>query len=153
MSASRSFADDRVALWEVACRYARGVDRNDVALFLSAFTTDGELVLHHTADHDRPERRYRGHDELAAIPARVGRSFTRTFHMLGTAAYAVEGDTATGEVYCTARHFRTSDGGATDLVMHIRYVDDYRRDGEWRIVRRRHYLDWTETLTADPLTA
>ena len=57
---------------------------------------------------------------------------------------------ATGEVYCTASHLRQGDGGATNTVMFIRYLDRYACiDGSWAISVRRVVVDWTESHPVD----
>jgi hypothetical protein len=56
----------------------------------------------------------------------------------------VTGDTATGEVTGVAHHLRVDvDGhdGGTDVIWHLRYVDEYvDTGGAWRIVRRVLHL-------------
>jgi SnoaL-like domain len=82
--------------------------------------------------------------------------YPKTYHVLGQSTYEIDGDVATGEVYCMAHHL-TPDPGAdppagTNYVMFIRYDDEYRAgaDGEWRIADRRVLIDWTETRVANP---
>jgi ketosteroid isomerase-like protein len=87
-----------------------------------------------------------GHEALGAIPDMLSR-YDKTFHFLGNHRYSVDGDTASGEVYCMAHHLTNDVHGATDFIMLIRYLDTYRKgaDGAWRIAAREVRPDWTES--------
>jgi hypothetical protein len=136
--------EDRLALQDLAVRYARGVDRRDRALFLSAFHPDATLIV--------PSRQVpsgqvlAGHDQIGDITEAIKR-FDRTFHFLGQSAYEPPDEgldpagTARGEVYCIAYHWTA---GRPAWVMHIRYQDTYRRgEAGWRIAARRVVVDAT----------
>jgi hypothetical protein len=77
--------------------------------------------------------------------------YTRTFHFVGQSSYEIGDDEATGEVYCLAHHLTPDRNGGTSYVMHMRYLDTYRRDGggSWKFADRTAYVDWTETRSAD----
>ena len=134
-------ASDHEALRALAAAYARAVDRRDEPAFLAVFRPDEELRIFDPSGVPEPRSVIRGHDELAKILVRIAR-YERTFHLVGTSAYEVDGDDATGEVYCVAHHL----GSGTDVVMYIRYQDVYRRDAAgWTIADRRVLVDWTES--------
>ena len=139
MNSMRSLgdADDLRAL---AAAYARAVDRRDADLLASVFAPDAVLEVYDPSTADAPTGVRRGHVELRAITDLIAR-FDATFHFVGQSRYDVDGDGATGEVYCLAHHL----SGGTDLLMLIRYDDRYRRghDG-WRIAHRRVLVDWKE---------
>lgn len=118
-------------------RYMRGQDRLDAELHLSAF--------HEGAYVDCG---------LMQGTAREFVSFAQGFladlegsqHLIAQSDIAVTGDTASGEVYFYAWHRLHQDGEAKDLLVAGRYVDEYaRRNGEWRIVKRRELIDWART--------
>jgi hypothetical protein len=140
---SQPAPDDRVALRELAERYAAGVDRRDTELFLSAFHPEqGRLFVFDPSETSEPRGARRGRDELAEVITRIAR-YDKTFHMLGNTRYEISAPAATGEVYCIAHHL---DAARTDHVMYIRYHDDYTHDRHgWRIVERRVLVDWRET--------
>ena len=145
---SREVAD-RFALRALADQYAWAVDRRDRDGFLEAFHPDGVLVLLDHADPTIVTATRRGHTELAAITELIAR-YDKTFHFVGNARYEIDGDRATGEVYCLAHHLTPNRHGGTDYVMLIRYQDTYsRRDGRWGIDERRLITDWTELRTAN----
>jgi hypothetical protein len=129
----------------LAVRYAAGVDRRDVDLFLDAFHADGTLTILPQPGSPGSASVLRGHAELARVIDRIQR-YDRTFHLLGQTVLDAGADRARGEVYCVAHHWRTTDGGVTDTVLYIRYDDEYRPDatGEWRIATRVLHLDGRE---------
>ena len=142
---------DQLALRSLGEQYARAVDRHDRDAFLSVFHPDGVLVLLDHADPEKVTATLRGHAELANVTERI-QVYERTFHFVGNTTYELDGDRATGEVYCLAHHLNRNRHGGTDHVMLIRYQDTYsRRDGRWGIDERRLITDWTETRAANRL--
>jgi hypothetical protein len=134
-------------LYDLAARYAAGADRRDSDLFISAFLPEGRLRRYEPADAPAPASDRGGHAALAEVPSLLGR-YAQTFHHLGQARYELDGDVATGEVYCLAHHL-TDDDPPVVHVLHIRYADRYRRvDGRWGIEDRRVLVDWTERRPA-----
>ena len=141
---------DRLALQALGEQYAWAVDRRDRDAFLAVFHPDGVLVLLDPADPTVVSATRQGHEELGDITTVIDRAYDKTFHFVGTTRYEVDGDRATGEVYCLAHHLTANRHGGTDYVMMIRYQDTYsRRDGRWAIEERRLITDWTETHAAN----
>ena len=139
-------AEDVAELRALAENYAHGADRRDREAFLSAFHPDARLLVFTNSDDAEPRGVRQGHEALGAIPDMLSR-YDKTFHFLGNHRYSVEGDTASGEVYCMAHHLTNDVHGATDFIMLIRYLDSYRREpgGAWRIAERQVRPDWTES--------
>lgn len=130
-------------LHDLSARYAAGADRRDADLFVSAFVPDGRLRRYDPSDAPEPATDRHGHAALAAVPDLLSR-YAHTFHHLGQARYEIDGEVATGEVYCLAHHL-TRDDPPMMHVMHIRYLDRYRlAAGRWGIEDRRVLVDWTE---------
>lgn len=132
-----------VALRAVAERYAAGVDRRDLDLFLSAFATDGTLQVFNPTGTDQPGRLMQGHESLARVIPAISR-YDATYHLVGNARYDVHADRATGEVYCLAHHLTRGPDGQTNHVMYIRYDDHYALGERWELTSRRVQVDWTE---------
>lgn len=126
---------DEAQLRRLAVSYARGVDRRDRALFLSAFHPDATLTV-------TSGRVLRGHDEIGQVTELVKR-FSTTFHFLGQSAYEPPDDgldpkgTAWGEVYCVAHHWAER---RPKLTMYIRYQDNYRQDDTGWLITARHIV-------------
>ncbi len=147
-------ADER-ALLALSVAYAACADARDGEALAALFTEDGALVVPRPPSELRPVIVRSGHDALAEVAALLGR-YERTFHLVSTPRFEVDGDEATGEVPCVAHHISApADRGAagpagddpagTDTVWFIRYRDRYRRTGStWKIVRRELHLQWVE---------
>ncbi|MCU1398415.1 MAG: nuclear transport factor 2 family protein [Acidimicrobiales bacterium] len=133
---------DRLALLDVAFAYARFADRIDAASLGALFVEQGTLRINRPGGAPPVERN--GRDEIIAAIAGLER-YDRTFHMIGNHYYDVDGDAATGEVYCIAHHVHGDVGSKVDHVMMIRYQDQYRRTSDgWRLLVRELAVDWTE---------
>jgi hypothetical protein len=123
-------------------RYCRGIDRLDWELVASVFWPDARL-------------RYDGEQSPAEFiaGAKVGLPmYALTQHAVSNVLIEVDGDRATGEAYCLARHrtAATSDAPARDFLWGGRYVDAYeRRGGEWRISARTVVHEWTKLETVE----
>ncbi|WP_328473224.1 nuclear transport factor 2 family protein [Actinoplanes sp. NBC_00393] len=131
----------RAQLQELAARYAAGVDRRDRELLLS--------TMHPQARVHIPARRIElvGHEQIPRLLELLAR-FEKTFHLVGNACYEVDGDTASGEVYCQAHHLRSG----LDFTTINRYQDVYARtDDGWRFTERIILIDWTYTVAARSL--
>jgi hypothetical protein len=147
MSHPDADASDRLAIQDLAYRYAAGVDRRDEDLLLSAFHPDATLTIVRSGpDGKEKVSVLTGHRELRAITRLIAR-YAKTFHFVGNHRCDIVGDVANGEVYCTAHHFEAGSEGEADYVMLIRYLDVYRRDAaaQWLIASRRLVVDRTET--------
>src|SRR5262245_26778979 len=127
---------DRAAIQDVLHRYARGVDRKDLALVASCFTPDAAYegaLAHGTVQ-----------DALARLEARLA-VWEATMHVMSNQLIDLAGDEAHGETYTVAYHR----GASGELVVGVRYLDDLvRRDGRWLIHRRVVALDWQRETPA-----
>lgn len=131
----------RMALEDLAGRYARAIDRRDMALLRSVYHDDA-VDEHGTA--------YQGNVEgfIAAMPGLMG-NYEVTQHQIHSKVFAIEGDKANGELYFTAYHRMIEP--ARHLVVHGRYLDNYeKREGEWKIAYRRLVWDAIQSQDVDP---
>jgi hypothetical protein len=136
-------------LRSLSFRYATGVDRRDLDLFLSSFHPDATLTVERP--QAGPARPMHGHAEIGRVTERIA-VYAQTFHFLGQTAYAPTETGASGSIACIGHHlWRDDDEGALDHVMYIRYTDEYRTgdDGRWRISTRTVTVDWSETRAVD----
>ena len=134
---------DIVELNQLAFRYAAAVDACDVGMFLDVFTPGARLHSYHP-DADQPFADLTGHEQLAAIPNTMRSMYRATTHMMTNHLVAVDGDNATGELLCTARHLNL-DPDTSSINVIIRYIDRYaRHQGAWRIADRQIRFLWSE---------
>lgn len=135
-------AADVVELNQLAFRYAAGVDRCDTQLFTSCFTDEARL-RGYEAGSETPFVDLSGHAQLALIPETMRGQYRSTTHMMTNHFVEIDGDTATGEVLCMARHCLPD--GSASLNVVIRYFDCYARtERGWRIEAREIRFQWSE---------
>jgi SnoaL-like domain len=148
-------AEDAGSLSRLVDAYADAVDRRDAQALLALFTPDGRLRVR--AEGGPVESSYQGADVADLLGTLDG--YHRTFHHVGgrvfdaAAATSGGGFGATGRVHCLAHHYQRTANGPVDLVMMIRYLDQYDRsvEGSWLIADRQVVIDWTELHPAHPL--
>jgi uncharacterized protein (TIGR02246 family) len=141
-------ADERLALRGLVDAYAHSVDARDADRFAGLFAPDGELVVFEPEEAE-PSISWRGPDELREVMKLLS-SYSTTFHLMANHTCEIDGDMATGEVYCLAHHL-TEEGAAGDnTLMVIRYRDRYAKlDDAWRFARRDVMRQWTEHHVAE----
>ena len=126
--------EDEARLRETALRYARMMDRMSFDDLPTVFAEDGVL--------SGPGYEMTGHDQLRAGLQSLDQ-FDATLHGVLNTYFEIDGDRATGEVYCVANHVHQVDGIPFKLDMGIRYQDEYTRQGDiWVIQRRTFHMVW-----------
>ena len=131
---------DKQEIYELACRYCRGLDRLDHALLRSVYHDDA-------TDH----RGFftGGPDAFCELAISLLAEHKSNQHLLGNTLIEVEGDIAFGEIYFQAFHRIVENGLEKDLIIAGRYVDRYeRRGGAWKIAHRTELNDWCQTAPA-----
>lgn len=125
---------DKQALYELAVRYARGIDRRDRELLLSVYHDDA--IDEHGAVFSG------GPVAFADWQPEGMRRFEITTHYIMNTAYRLDGDRAEGELHFIAYH-RTTGDDAREIHVGGRYLDRYeRRDGVWKIAHRTLVWDF-----------
>ena len=125
------------ALRRTADLYAQGADRKDKQLWRSVLAEDCRI--------EGPGFVTEGLDATLQSIDALGQMFRSTFHKVHNQMVMIDGDGASGETYCTADHLLND----VDQLLRwtIRYVDEWRREGEdWRFTRRKLELLWEETV-------
>ncbi|MFC9835348.1 nuclear transport factor 2 family protein [Rhodococcus sp. NPDC127530] len=141
---------DRQDIYDVLCRYARGVDRGDWELVRSTYHPD--------AHDDHVE--YQGNIDglIEWLDARFA-GVDNSMHFLGNSLVEqTAADYASAETYFVSSRLipptgdaavRTSPGDALCRQAWGRYLDRFeRRDGAWRIANRRVVVDARFTSVA-----
>lgn len=137
--------DDQAALERLILLYAQACDRRDGGIFERIFREDGLI--------EGQGFRMDGRAKIvSAVPTMLGEMYIKTAHQVHNILLDIQGDRATGEVYCTAHHIsKAENGGWSDFVMVITYWDQYMKEaGRWYFKHRKLELEWTETR---PVTA
>jgi hypothetical protein len=136
----RAMLDERV-ITRLAHDYAQAVDRLDKPLLRQVFTADAVL--------EGPGWRFAGIEQICSILPMMREMFVSSWHATHQQTIDLDGDHATGEVYCAGRHLQKGGYAENQVVtMIIRYQDRYARGPEgWRIAWRKEIVDWTEVGT------
>ena len=126
--------EDELQLRELAYRYARMMDRRQFDWLPQVFAADGKLT--------GPGYEMKGHDALRQGLKGL-EQFSATLHGVLNSYFEIDGDTATGEVYCVANHVYEKEGVSFKLDMGIIYEDAYARQADgWVITKRFFNLVW-----------
>ncbi|MBX3028070.1 nuclear transport factor 2 family protein [bacterium] len=125
---------DRAAIHDLIMRYARGVDRRDLAQVASCFAADAAYEGSLGSG---------GIDVvLAALRERMPR-YRTTMHFLTNPLIEVRGDRASCETYALVYHRLETEDDAEDFIVGVRYLDELARQAEgWRITSRRTTMEF-----------
>ena len=130
---------DKKACEEVLMRYSRTLDWLDEEGHATCYWPDADI------DYGF----YTG-DAAGFVPfvMEVEKSALRRWHLVGGLLIRIEGDTAYAESYgFTVSAAENESGVVGDNLFGGRYLDELsKRDGEWRLSRRRYILDFTYQL-------
>lgn len=133
---------DRLAIYDCVCRYARGIDRHDAELMVSAYHADG--VDEHGVTRNDMSRFAEWANNLHDS------EFGLHTHNITTHTCEIDGNEAHSESYVLFGLTRKADdkiwlGGG-------RYIDRlHYRDGKWGIMLRRTMVDWMLEGSGSPL--
>lgn len=125
---------DKQEIYELLCRYTRGVDRMDKELVLSCFWPDATTV-YPSSPTDVFKGKFSDFLELRWDSWKV---YTAQQHYLCNHLSEVDGDQALAETYQFSFYWAIpGDDPNLNRLNSNRYIDRYeRRNGEWRIINR-----------------
>lgn len=132
---------DRAAIRDLHVRYFRGVDLGDEAVVRSCFDP-GIIASYHSRDT------VHGIDALIKsmpnFPKQKSGEWRISTHFMGNLEFRrLEGDEAETETHAFAFLVLTIPSPDHLAMRSLRYIDRLRRrEGDWRVVRRLHTLDW-----------
>jgi hypothetical protein len=123
---------DRHEIWQVMQRYARGLDRFDIALVRSCYFDD--CIEDHSQYVGRP-------DDFIDWANGIAAAYQSTQHAIMNHYCELDGDDAYAETYY---HFTAVAADQQHFMSVGRYVDHFqRRNGEWRIANRVTIVEGT----------
>ena len=142
---------DRIALRRLVDEYAIASDGFDNERYAALFTEDASLSAT-AGGPTEPFITANGRAEIARVPD-ANRVFEQTFHEIANHVVEIDGDRATGVVYCLGRHLlpASASGVREALVLPVRYHDEYIKTAAgWQFASRRIQFTWIEPATVDP---
>lgn len=134
---------DKQEIYELMCRYCRGVDRLDKELTLSCFWPGAIDV------HVGKNGMYHGTvEEFLEAEWESWKVFTASQHHLCNHLCEVEGDEALAETYQFSFYWaKPGDDPNLNVVNSNRYIDRFeRRNSEWRIIHRELYRNFSYSI-------
>jgi hypothetical protein len=143
-------AESRLALWQdkedirdLIATYGRAVDRLDAELLSSLFHPDAEI------DYGPDVFVGTTVDYVPAIML-MSASFRRSQHLMGHSLIRIDGDQARAETYGSIVQMIVRDDQPVEFATGSRYLDRFeRRNGVWRISKRKVVVDWLRMLVED----
>jgi hypothetical protein len=130
---------DKKACEEVLMRYSRTLDWLDDAGQAACYWPDADI------DYGF----YTGTaDGFVPVVMEIEKSALRRWHLVGGLLIEIDGNLARSECYGFTVSAAVNEAGETaDNLFGGRYLDELeKRDGEWRISKRRYILDFTYQL-------
>jgi len=122
---------DKIAIRGVIDRYAYAMDRRDVELMRSCFTSDADL------SYLSGLRRYAGGDAFADSLLANLEPFGAINHSVSSLNITVDGETAQADMHIFATMVVKAD--AKVLIRGVRVTDEYKRtDTGWLVSKRKH---------------
>lgn len=135
--------DPYVAIPQLLYRYARALDRLDMALLDEVFAPDATVELGTMFSG--------GAAAFAGVAHAFMGSMAATRHEVSNILIEVDGDRAGFEAHVTAWHLLRDGSAAQVLVVRARYLGRAaRRAAGWRLVHHAEVLDWGALTAADP---
>jgi hypothetical protein len=130
-------------LERVQIAYAFALDRRDPIALRDVFREDATFAMYRPGESE-PYVEIQGLEHIGGIVDAMSVRYARTMHVMSNSRSSVDGDDASGSVYCIAHHLIDDDGPPREVVAYIVYDDSFRRgdDGEWRIQRRDVRFQW-----------
>jgi hypothetical protein len=145
LSISGPEAADRLAIRELVDAYSHCADRRDAKGQMALFTKDTHFVVYMDAKSSTPSMELNRREDLAPVFGDLNK-YEATTHFNGQNTVVLEGDRATGELYCIAHHVSSSGGKRTIFIASLRYYDTFvKADGTWLFAERKLLVDWTDT--------
>jgi len=145
VSISGPEAADRLEIRELLDAYAHCADRRDAKGQMSLFTKDTHFVVFMDARSEKPSMELNRREDLAPVFDEL-KKYEATTHFMGQSTVVLDGDRATGETYCIARHVSAFEGKRTLFIASLRYYDVFAKvEGKWLFAERKIMVDWTDT--------
>jgi uncharacterized protein (TIGR02246 family) len=131
--------EDLLEIHQLFVDYGLALDAGDFDAYAALFAENGEVLL-------GPMGRAKGRDEIKALMTKtLSGGVGSSFHIISSPQVQLDGDTATSQVMWTV--VTRDDSGQTKLTMIGRHRDDLvRENGDWKIARRRGYVDIPSAL-------
>lgn len=139
---------DRIALTDLAARYAQAVDRRNPAALAALFTENAEFVLPPALNGTDAPTQIQGNSLISTSVVDAVAHLHSTRHIVEQQVLDSDGaTTAHGEAYCSAHHIYPRGEGFRNNRIELRYQDRFENiDGSWLFSRRELIVDFAEDV-------
>jgi hypothetical protein len=135
---------DRLAIRELIDQYAFCADTRDAEEQMALFTEETNFVVFMDAKASEPTQVISKRADLFPVFDNLN-TYRATMHFNGQNKVQLNGDTATGVVYCIAHHQTITDGVQKLMIANIKYHDSFvKQNGKWLFAERKLMVDWIE---------
>ena len=137
----------KAELRELVDRFSVLADRKE-ALAQTRLFTQNAIVETFVAG--KSVSRLEGREAIGKAFDRFLNGFDIVYHFNGQHLVTVDGETATGDLYCMTYLFSTEESQKFRTTIGVRYRDAYvRQNGAWLIAGRTSFFDWRQKEKTD----
>jgi hypothetical protein len=142
-SESTQHIQDQLALRALVDKFSILADRKEAWQQTELFT---ENAIVETYVGGQLVTNLNGRKEIGNTFDNFLKKFDLVYHFNGQHLVSINGDSASGTLYCLTYLYGVEDGKKVKTSIGIRYSDEYvREQSNWLISKRTSYFDWRET--------
>ncbi len=134
--------EDKIALRALVDTFSILADQKEARKQTELFT---ENAIVETYINGTLATKLKGREEIGNTFENFLKNFDIVYHFNGQHLVSIQGDHATGTLYCMTYLFGTENGKKLKTSIGVRYHDEYvRENGKWLIGKRTSLFDWLE---------
>ena len=134
--------EDKLTLKELVDTFSILADQKAVKEQVELFTDTATVE---TFVNGASVSKLQGKEQIGQAFANFLSNFDTVYHFNGQHKVTVDGDHASGTLYCLVSLFSSENGKKFKTSMGVRYNDEYVRiNGMWFISKRTSFFDWQE---------
>ena len=141
-SANMREIEDKIELRELVDTFSILADKKEARKQTELFTVNSTVE---TYINGASVTKLQGRKEIGDAFANFLKNFDIVYHFNGQHLVSIQGDHATGTLYCLTYLFGKENGKRVKTTFGIRYNDEYVREkGKWLISKRTSFFEWQE---------
>src|SRR5688572_16013516 len=135
--------EDKLALKELVDTFSNLSDVKDVSSQVLLFTEEATVQ---TFSNGNRVANLKGRKEMENAFAPFLARFETVYHFNGQHTVKLNGDNATGDLYCMVTLIGMQEGKRMKTTIGVSYKDEYvRQNGKWLIANRISNFNWQDT--------
>jgi|SRR5215216_7041660 hypothetical protein len=134
--------EDKIQLRELVDTFSILADKKEVRKQTELFTENATVE---TYRNGALVSKLRGRKEIGNAFENFLKNFDIVYHFNGQHLVSIQGNQATGTLYCLTYLFGQENGKRVKTSIGVRYNDEYvRENGKWLISKRTSFFEWQE---------